>query len=95
MAQNLAEIESSVGRYGIDCGWELTGSLSVATEPHQVEWLREASEGTYLDQDAVRDEIIAARRLYEAEGFAQVGRRRGYYDAGRVDAVVMRKELPR
>ena len=43
--QNLAEIESAVGRYGIDCGWELTGSLSVATEPHQVAWLREADEG--------------------------------------------------
>jgi ribosomal-protein-alanine N-acetyltransferase len=36
---------------------------------------------------------LAARRLYERR-FAQVGRRRGY-DAGRVDAVVMRKELPR
>ena len=43
----------------------------------------------------VRVDNVAARRLYEAEGFAQVGRRRGYYDAGRVDAVVMRKELPR
>ena len=43
----------------------------------------------------VRVDNLAARRLYEAEGFAQVGRRRGYYDAGRVDAVVMRKELPR
>jgi ribosomal-protein-alanine N-acetyltransferase len=43
----------------------------------------------------VREDNVAARRLYETEGFAQVGRRRGYYDAGRVDAVVMRKELPR
>ena len=43
----------------------------------------------------VRVDNVAARRLYEAEGFAQVGRRRGYYDAGRVDAMVMRKELPR
>ena len=42
----------------------------------------------------VRVDNLAARRLYAAEGFAQVGRRRGYYDAGRVDAVVMRKELP-
>ncbi len=58
--QNLAEIESAVGRYGIECGWELTGSLSVATEPHQVEWLREAGrrgEGTFLDQAAVRAEV--------------------------------------
>jgi ribosomal-protein-alanine N-acetyltransferase len=42
----------------------------------------------------VRVDNLAARRLYAADGFAQVGRRRGYYDAGRVDAVVMRKELP-
>jgi ribosomal-protein-alanine N-acetyltransferase len=41
----------------------------------------------------VRVDNLAARRLYAADGFAQVGRRRGYYDAGRVDAVVMRKEL--
>ena len=26
--------------------------------------------------------------LYETEGFAEIGRRRGYYDDGRVDAVV-------
>jgi ribosomal-protein-alanine N-acetyltransferase len=41
----------------------------------------------------VRVDNEAARRLYEREGFAQVGTRRGYYDAGRVDAAVMRREL--
>jgi ribosomal-protein-alanine N-acetyltransferase len=46
---------------------------------------------TFLE---VRVDNLAARRFYEIEGFAQVGRRRGYYDAGRVDALVMRKELP-
>ncbi|MBF4764973.1 FAD-dependent oxidoreductase [Nocardioides islandensis] len=61
--QNLAEIESSVGRYGIDCAWELTGSLSVATEPHQVAWLRDADEGTYLDRDAVRAEVASPTYL--------------------------------
>jgi glycine/D-amino acid oxidase-like deaminating enzyme len=61
--QNLAEIESSVGRYGIDCAWELTGSLSVATEPHQVAWLRDADEGTYLDQDAIRAEVASPTYL--------------------------------
>ena len=38
-ARNLAEIGESVRRYGIDCHWEETGELSVATEPHQVEEL--------------------------------------------------------
>jgi ribosomal-protein-alanine N-acetyltransferase len=41
----------------------------------------------------VRVDNEAARRLYEKEGFTVVGRRRGYYDHGRVDAVVMRREL--
>ena len=31
--------------------------------------------------------------LYAREGFAELGLRRGYYDAGRVDAVTMRQEL--
>jgi ribosomal-protein-alanine N-acetyltransferase len=38
----------------------------------------------------VRVDNEAARALYESEGFAVLGRRRGYYDHGRVDAVTMR-----
>ncbi|MGH8962553.1 MAG: ribosomal protein S18-alanine N-acetyltransferase [Jatrophihabitantaceae bacterium] len=41
----------------------------------------------------VRVDNDAARMLYEREGFVQVGLRPGYYDHGRVDAVVMRREL--
>jgi [ribosomal protein S18]-alanine N-acetyltransferase len=41
----------------------------------------------------VRVDNAAARQLYAAEGFAEIGTRRGYYDNGRVDAVVMRREL--
>ena len=41
----------------------------------------------------VRVDNESARALYAAEGFAEIGRRRGYYDHGRVDAVVMRREL--
>ena len=41
----------------------------------------------------VRVDNAAARALYAAEGFAEVGRRPGYYDLGRVDAVVMRRDL--
>jgi [ribosomal protein S18]-alanine N-acetyltransferase len=41
----------------------------------------------------VRVDNEAAQALYLGAGFAQVGRRRGYYDGGRVDAVVMRREL--
>jgi ribosomal-protein-alanine N-acetyltransferase len=41
----------------------------------------------------VRIDNDAAQRLYESEGFSVIGKRRGYYDQGRVDAVVMRYEL--
>ena len=38
-ADNLTAIEETVRRYGIDCGFERTGGLDVATAPHQVEEL--------------------------------------------------------
>jgi len=34
--------------------------------------LNENRESTYIDQDSVRDEIIAARRLYERHGFPTI-----------------------
>ncbi|HZZ96418.1 MAG TPA: FAD-dependent oxidoreductase [Jatrophihabitantaceae bacterium] len=62
---NLDGIESTIERHGIDCGFERTGEMAVATEPHQVAWLRnevtEAIElghdSVFLDRDAVRAEI--------------------------------------
>lgn len=36
----------------------------------------------------------AARALYGALGFAEVGRRKGYYDAGAADALVLKAALP-
>ena len=41
----------------------------------------------------VRVDNAAAIALYTAEGFADIGRRRGYYEHGRVDAMVMRRVL--
>jgi [ribosomal protein S18]-alanine N-acetyltransferase len=41
----------------------------------------------------VRVDNEPARALYASEGFAELGLRRGYYEAGRVDAVVMSREL--
>lgn len=43
----------------------------------------------------VRVDNEAAQRLYDAAGFTEVGRRRGYYDRGRVDALVMHRQLGR
>lgn len=53
--ENLDGIEKAVERYGMQVDWERTGQLSIATEPHQVEWMREGGE--FLDQDAVRAEV--------------------------------------
>jgi len=41
----------------------------------------------------VRMDNDGARKLYEKLGFAVIGTRRGYYDQGRVDALVMRHGL--
>jgi ribosomal-protein-alanine N-acetyltransferase len=41
----------------------------------------------------VREDNESARTLYTAEGFVALGRRRGYYGNGTVDAVVMRRAL--
>jgi [ribosomal protein S18]-alanine N-acetyltransferase len=41
----------------------------------------------------VRMDNTAARQLYDKLGFSVIGTRRGYYDQGRVDAVVMRRAL--
>ena len=36
-AENLTAIEAAVNRYDIDCEFERTGSIAVATEPYQVD----------------------------------------------------------
>ena len=51
--ENLDGIERAVGDLRLDCEYERTGELDVATEPHQVAGLREAV-GTFLDTDQVR-----------------------------------------
>ncbi|MBT2399239.1 FAD-binding oxidoreductase [Streptomyces sp. ISL-100] len=65
--RNLDAIEAAVAAYGIDCDFERTGEIDVATEPHQLEELREMYEEAHrlgfgdhlelLDQDAVRAEV--------------------------------------
>ncbi|GAA2165901.1 FAD-dependent oxidoreductase [Pedococcus bigeumensis] len=52
--ENLDGIEATVRRYGIECDFRRTGELTVATRPHEVQWLAEESEGELLDRDAVR-----------------------------------------
>jgi len=58
---NLDAIEATLERYGIDGEFERTGAITVATEPHHLEWLREMTaanpDATYLDQEAMRAEV--------------------------------------
>jgi glycine/D-amino acid oxidase-like deaminating enzyme len=66
-ARNLDEIEEAVTRYGLDCDFERTGEIDVATAPHQAAelraWHAEArrrglDEGTeYLDAEQVRAQV--------------------------------------
>jgi glycine/D-amino acid oxidase-like deaminating enzyme len=63
--ENLAGIETTINEYGIDCAWERTGELAVATQPWQVDGLTEAADlaaahggkADVLDADAVRAEV--------------------------------------
>src|SRR5690606_33093123 len=62
---NLDEIEQTVRRYGIDCGFERSGDLTVATAGWQVPGLHEYAElaarygarVTLLDGAAVRSQL--------------------------------------
>ncbi|MFJ9825346.1 NAD(P)/FAD-dependent oxidoreductase [Streptomyces sp. NPDC101160] len=68
-AENLDAIEATVARYGMDCDFERTGEIDVATEAYQVdelhEWYEEAgrlglADGLeFLDRDAVRAEVAS------------------------------------
>ncbi|MFG2713881.1 NAD(P)/FAD-dependent oxidoreductase [Streptomyces goshikiensis] len=84
-ARNLDEIEAAVARYGIDCDFERTGEIDVATEPHQVEELRELYEeaeklglaggSRWLERDELRAEIDSPTflaGLWDTDGVAML-----------------------
>jgi glycine/D-amino acid oxidase-like deaminating enzyme len=68
---NLDAIEATVATQNIDCGFERTGELDVATELHQVAWLREAEtlalehggHPQFFDGEQLRAEIHSPRFL--------------------------------
>ncbi|HEY6295284.1 MAG TPA: FAD-dependent oxidoreductase [Streptosporangiaceae bacterium] len=58
--ENLDGIEASLSRHGIDCDFERTGSIGVATSEYQIDSLRSAAEAdgaTFLDASAMRGEV--------------------------------------
>jgi glycine/D-amino acid oxidase-like deaminating enzyme len=64
-AENLRDIADTVRRHDIDCRWEETGELSVATAPHEADDLADLAdvlrsaghEVRLLDETAVRAEV--------------------------------------
>ncbi|MET9891978.1 FAD-dependent oxidoreductase [Streptomyces sp. NPDC006465] len=66
-ARNLDEIEAAVARYSLDCDFERSGEIDVATEPHQAAELRNWHEELeregladgieFLDTEAVREQV--------------------------------------
>ena len=64
-AENLRGIADTVRRHDIDCRWEETGELSVATAPHEADDLADLAEALrsaghdvrLLDETAVRAEV--------------------------------------
>jgi glycine/D-amino acid oxidase-like deaminating enzyme len=60
--ENLEGIRATVERHAIDCAWEETGTIDVATAPHELPWLEAGAErlrrfgwdAEVLDREAVR-----------------------------------------
>ncbi|MFJ9246978.1 NAD(P)/FAD-dependent oxidoreductase [Streptomyces sp. NPDC101776] len=84
-ARNLDAIESAVARYSLDCEFERTGEIDVATEPHQAEELHDwygeleskgLADGTeFLDAEAVREQVDSPTflaGLYDSRGVAML-----------------------
>ncbi|MGV4928795.1 NAD(P)/FAD-dependent oxidoreductase [Streptomyces sp. BHT-5-2] len=83
-ARNLDAIEDTVARHDIDCDFERTGEIDVATAPHQVGELREMAEEAgrlglggyeFLDREAVRAEVDSPTflaGLWDRTGVAMV-----------------------
>ncbi len=81
--RNLGEIARAVTRYRIDCGFERTGELTVATQDWQMVGLQESAEAAralgrqpeLLDRDGVRAHIDSPAflgGLWDTEGCALV-----------------------
>ena len=80
---NFEGIADTIAGNGIDCSWEPTGTLIVATAPHAVPWCADAVESLtrfgydaeLLDRDAVRGEVDSPTYLagfWKRSGSAQL-----------------------
>ena len=94
-----------LGYGGLDHGGEVSDVMTVVVAPAgrgtgtgrrllgELE-ARAAARGAEHVMLEVRADNAAALGLYESGGYRVLSRRRGYYQPGGVDALVMRKTLP-
>ena len=69
--ENLAGMEETCKRYEIDCAWERTGELALATETWQADDLREAIDALertgrsyeFFDRQAIQAEVTTATAI--------------------------------
>lgn len=75
--ENLRQLAETIDRYGIVCDFTYSGVLKVATEEHQVQWLRDEvtlhPELEFLDRQQVQDSVqspVYCAGLWDREGAA-------------------------
>jgi glycine/D-amino acid oxidase-like deaminating enzyme len=70
-AENLAGLEASLERYGIEADYHVPGEITMALSEHQLDAVRDAYElhrahgvpVTYLDREAARARVVSPRYL--------------------------------
>ncbi|SEH78882.1 Glycine/D-amino acid oxidase [Mycolicibacterium rutilum] len=64
--ENLDGMQDELARLGLDTEWQRTGMLTVATEPHQLQWLQDSAadgHGRLLDTAEVRAQVASPTYL--------------------------------
>lgn len=93
-----------LGYAGVDCPGDVADVMTIAVQPRGrgsglatelVTWMRETAAGSGAEALLleVRADNVAARKLYDRNGFEQISVRRGYYQPEGVDAIIMRALL--
>ncbi|PQZ94783.1 FAD-dependent oxidoreductase [Arthrobacter sp. MYb227] len=77
--ENLHELAETIERYNIDCEFTFSGVLKLATEEHQVQWLKDEAkqypELKFMDQETVRGSVhspVYKAGLWDKDGTAMI-----------------------